>query len=466
MKYRNFRSGLLLTAIFAFASCVEDGGLEVPSYWVLGTEDVVSSAPSWSNSLPTVSEPSWGVQVTGDATSPNWTAPDAQDYPSSMTAVLRLSSFLENYASDNDKLAAFIGDEVRGVASRINVEGVDLYFVQVKAKDDETGNVQFRYYNDKRKTISVSTSVPYLINKVFGTATNPEIISFTDNNGFESVMEVKMTVKSDDFTPSSADLIGAFIGDECRGITHYGSSIAVCGNKGDEEVSFLYYSAETKAIYQATSSMAFKGDNIVKETLTFIPQNCMVMYGKLGSPLSQIFNSSADKMGAFVGGAAVGEGVFVGNNTYRFVIPGKAEEEVSFKYYNGANTYVFDGAETVTLQHEIKGSKSSPLALNFVTEDKHPLTMTISGSVLIGRSSQMSSSDIIAAMVDGQCRGLANVTNEDTFNLVVRGTLGKSETIKLMYYCKGNTTIYSYGGTFKFKAGEVISQDFFFDKKE
>lgn len=465
MKYRYYKSSLLLAVAIVIASCTEDGGMEMPSNWVVGTEDVLSSAPNWNNPLPTVAEPTWSVQVTGDATSPSWNAPDAKDFPSSMTAVLRLSSFLENYASDGDKLAAFIGDEVRGVASRIKVDGVDLYFVQVKAKDDETGNVQFRYYNANRKTISISTSVPYEINKVYGTASNPETISFTDNNGFESIMEVKINVKTDDFTPSSADMIGAFIGPDCRGVANYGRAIAVCGNNTDGEVSFLYYSAETKSIYQAISKIDYQRDKNITETLTFIPQNCMVMYGKIGSPLSQIANTSADKLGAFVGGTSVGEGVFVGNNTYRFIVPGNEEQVVSFKYYNADNYYLFESSESVTLQHDIKGSKTSPLTLSFTTEGKHPLTMTFSGKAIIGRTSQMSTSDVIAAIVDGECRGLAHLNSDDTFTLEVRGSVGKTETVKLMYHCNNNTTIYSYGKTFTFKGGSNISQEFFFDQK-
>lgn len=80
---------------------------------------------------------------------PAWTVSSPEMLPNSFTAVVAIPQNLNIYASDNDKLAAFINDECRGVGNLIKDEitGKRVYFLTIRANDTESGAVTFRYYN-------------------------------------------------------------------------------------------------------------------------------------------------------------------------------------------------------------------------------------------------------------------------------------------------------------------------------
>ena len=139
MKYLN-RIGLILAALLT-VQCTEEGDKLYPIVenpgWTAVAEDFVTEVPDWkADAAGTASAPEWILDMQGNDTMPVWSDPDKSIFPTSMTAVVRLTPFLERYATENDVMAAFIGDECRGVASRIEVDGKSLYFVLIKAADD------------------------------------------------------------------------------------------------------------------------------------------------------------------------------------------------------------------------------------------------------------------------------------------------------------------------------------------
>ena len=55
---------------------------------------------------------------------PDWQAPDMFIYPASMTAVIRMSDYIRPDITPADRLAAFIGQECRGIAQQVeNAQG-------------------------------------------------------------------------------------------------------------------------------------------------------------------------------------------------------------------------------------------------------------------------------------------------------------------------------------------------------
>lgn len=67
-----------------------------------------------------VPEPKWELDLVEDEPDPAWKAPESGIYQFSMTAIIRLSEFLEKYADPKDEVSAFVGNECRGsLPSRI-----------------------------------------------------------------------------------------------------------------------------------------------------------------------------------------------------------------------------------------------------------------------------------------------------------------------------------------------------------
>jgi hypothetical protein len=108
---------------------------------------------------------------------PQWKEDTTGKYGASMTSVVVLPATLILNLLQNDQLAAFINDECRGVGTLEKVNNVDLYFIMIHGKPDETSSVKFKYYSSKTSFLYESTTpINFLIDAVYGTAQNPKTL--------------------------------------------------------------------------------------------------------------------------------------------------------------------------------------------------------------------------------------------------------------------------------------------------
>jgi len=111
---------------------------------------------------------------------PAWKEDDTGKYPATMTAVLTLPLTLAGSSMENDKLAAFVNNECRGVGTIVEVNDLKLFFVLIQGLPDETSNITIRYYCNKTSYMYESQSaLTFLADDVFGTAENPKILKLT-----------------------------------------------------------------------------------------------------------------------------------------------------------------------------------------------------------------------------------------------------------------------------------------------
>jgi len=108
---------------------------------------------------------------------PTWKEDDTGKYPATMTAVFALPVTLADGSTENDKLAAFVDDECRGVGTIVEVNSQKLFFVLIQGLPEETKNINIRYYSNKTSYMYESKSaLTFLADGVFGTAENPKIL--------------------------------------------------------------------------------------------------------------------------------------------------------------------------------------------------------------------------------------------------------------------------------------------------
>jgi hypothetical protein len=111
---------------------------------------------------------------------PNWKTDDTGKYPATMTAVFTLPATLAGNLMENDKLAAFVNDECRGVGVIVENNSLKLFFVLIQGLPEETNKIIIRYYSNKTSYLYESQpALTFLADGIHGTAENPKILELT-----------------------------------------------------------------------------------------------------------------------------------------------------------------------------------------------------------------------------------------------------------------------------------------------
>lgn len=106
---------------------------------------------------------------------PSWSVALPYAYAESMTAVLRVPDSVAADETADDCLAAFVGNECRGVGERvIGGDGRTQWHIVVLGHADEQADVRFRYYNQRRRHLyRTRQAVPFVTNTRLGSADAP-----------------------------------------------------------------------------------------------------------------------------------------------------------------------------------------------------------------------------------------------------------------------------------------------------
>ena len=109
---------------------------------------------------------------------PDWSILAPEQLPHSFTAIVAVPENINIYATDGDKVAAFINDECRGVGTLVKSENSgNVYYVTVRASDTENGLIVFRYYNARLSYLYQATQrIPFEIDGTYGTYDSPVIM--------------------------------------------------------------------------------------------------------------------------------------------------------------------------------------------------------------------------------------------------------------------------------------------------
>ncbi len=483
MRYIKF--ALLAAAALFAAGCTEESDKTYPVHptpqWNVAAEDFVGTPPTWTAAEASpVATPEWSPLFIGDAQAPQWNDPDKAVYPTSMTAVVRLTPILETLADDGDMMAAFIGDECRGVAQTVRSNGARLFFLHVKAPSSENGNVELRYYSAAARRIytSVAADVKYEIDKIYGTADNPAYPDFEQSGPFPVATKAWVRIDSSTlpFEPGAGDELQAFVGDECRGIKHVANGseglywFDLLGKAAGESVYFKYYSAEQKQVYVSEQTTAVgvrhseTGSADEPLLLSFVPQGSMTAFVTLDDAVAGYADKEGDMLAAFIDDICTGKGEYVGESggkpVYKLVISGvgAADKSVSLRYYSSRNAYVFSAPACLAFDDgKVVASMSKPFVVPLALEGKHPLRMKACVGLPHDVARYASADDMMAAFVGGECRGKATAEADGNggfvFRMTVNGSLSAGETVVLRYYSVRNSYLYQSAGGFTFVGG-------------
>ena len=215
-------------------------------------------------SATTVSEaPVWQIDWTNDQARPDWTEPDGTLYENWTILKVQIEEELQPYVSEGDMMALFVNGELRGLASPAVIMGSDQSSntkYLLKAYGNETGtetvNMSLCYYSQTLKhiftlsdnislnsDISIGIDEDYIPEFTYGSAKYP----------VTKLVNVAGVLSKAGITPTAGNLVGAFVGTECRGAVMLSdfddSSFIIHGRSAGESVTIKYYDAATGVLY-------------------------------------------------------------------------------------------------------------------------------------------------------------------------------------------------------------------------
>ena len=235
----------ILLASLTFGACSSDDDNTSAGY----TVETVSQAPAWQ------------VDYSGNESRPDWQEPNTGDYENWSIMLVQLEDALKPYVSGDDLMALFIGGQLRGLTSPATSQGAgsesDKGSFVLKAYGNEADqnvvSLTLSYYcSQLKQTFSRTVQMRYDMGKVYGLEEDL-IPQFTLGAAKYPVVKQVNPASLTAFanaaiTPAEGDIVAAFVGSECRGVSTL-NSLTVFGRSAGEHVTLKYYQAATGKVY-------------------------------------------------------------------------------------------------------------------------------------------------------------------------------------------------------------------------
>lgn len=208
--------------------------------------------------------PKWGMDWNNNQERPDWTEKDFGAIFENWTILMvKIEKTLEPYTSEGDMLALFVNGELRGLAKPAVIVGSDQIekgnFV-LKVWGNETGNepvsMSLQYYNQTLKhlfTLSEDIAMNFDVTTGIDSDFIPEFTKGSAKYPVTKAIAVESVLNRVGLTPAGDNLIGAFVGEECRGtatLSQGGNTpLTIYGRSTGESVTLKYYDAAKRILY-------------------------------------------------------------------------------------------------------------------------------------------------------------------------------------------------------------------------
>ena len=244
------------------------------------------------------------------AQTPDWSVNPAS-FQGSMTITAFVAVNDQESIDPDNVVGAFVGEEVRGVATPIESSGRQLYFITVYGRQDGE-EVRLRVYLVQPDLV-VETEAPvtFATNGILGSSTDPFVVnvdlSSSCSSGrpqwkvnppdFESTMNVTAVIwQGSETATNEGDLLAAFSGDQLRGVvgpTEVSGDkvyfLTVYANTNGDVISFRYYNEEADQVQSVADPMTF-----VSNTLHGSPSAPVIMDAKCSFVPTDVENEAPE----------------------------------------------------------------------------------------------------------------------------------------------------------------------------
>ena len=214
--------------------------------------------------------PNWKIDWTSNDALPSWTAPNPSLFESSMIIMVRLQDELVPYSTDADIMSVFINGECRAI-SKPDGEGNDIYFINHVYGNSTDREVEFtlNYYCASLKQLFIiSKEGAYQAWKNYGTDTDLILPLLTGSTKYPVQTQLIIGIpEQKPFEISASDLLAAFVGNECRGVSKVGEPLTIYSPQAGETVQLRYFSDQKKGYYIYPKNIQVSGgsQNVMME---------------------------------------------------------------------------------------------------------------------------------------------------------------------------------------------------------
>ena len=219
-------------------------------------------------------KPAWSVDLTGNEEAPSWMAPDPTKFESSMFIMVKLQEELIPYSTDEDRLTVFIGDECHAVPAEPNKDQEGNVFFVLKIRGNSTDrsvNLTLCYYCAQLHQIFVLEGQESFVSELtYGVDEDfvPPLLDGCKRYPSQQLLKVSLPANVP-FAPADGDMIGAFVGDECRGVGRAGLPFTVFCTSPEESFQLRYYSETRAGVYSFHQTFKVSEDEGQMITLGF-----------------------------------------------------------------------------------------------------------------------------------------------------------------------------------------------------
>ena len=237
---------------------------------ILGACSSDDDSSNGGYSATTVSEaPVWQIDWSNDQARPNWTEPDGSLYENWTILKVQIEEELQPYVSEGDMMALFVNGELRGLASPAVIVGSDQSSntkYLLKAYGNETGtetvNMSLCYYNQQLNhifTLSDNISLDSDVSIGIDEDYIPEFTYGSAKYPVTKLVNVEGILSKAGITPAVGNMVGAFVGNECRGMVELSEyedpSFVIYGRAAGESMALKYYDAATGVLYTLADAL-------------------------------------------------------------------------------------------------------------------------------------------------------------------------------------------------------------------
>ena len=269
MKKHLLMTAMMVAALVILGSCHHSGNTPDPD----PGPDPDVPVPNQNEQSPWLSvnvRPEWDIDWSSNDPRPDWVDPDVSIYESWMIIMVKVPEPIVPFVSNDDMMAVFINDEIRGlssVATAINENEDDdkenTYFIVKTYGNASSKGEQFsiRYYcsqlhqlfvvDEEEKFVpegDLGVSHDYVPPLLLGSSKYPVVMFWSLRLNIDQEQE-------EPIEPDPGDLLAAFVGGECRGTTILGgklfdsyANITVYSKQEGEKITLRYYSTKKEAI--------------------------------------------------------------------------------------------------------------------------------------------------------------------------------------------------------------------------